>query len=72
MITKQDRLYAIKRKKLRNVFGWPYKGVNDLSKNHSLNCGCAMCRAKTFFRRYENKQERLKSKQDIQNQSWMD
>ena len=65
MLRKKDRLYARKRKKLWDTFDWTYKSVNALSKNHSLNCGCSICRYKTYSRRYKNKQNRLKEKMNI-------
>ena len=40
MLTNKDRDYAKKRKRIWDKFGWIYRGINSLSKNHSLNCGC--------------------------------
>lgn len=65
MLTEDDRHYAKKRKRLWDNFGWVYKSVNYLSKNHSLNCGCSMCRMRTYYNRFENKQERLKSRMEL-------
>jgi len=65
MLTKKDRRKAKNRQKFWNIFGWKGKGVNFFSKNHSLNCGCLMCKYKTYYRRYENKSERLKNRRDI-------
>jgi len=65
MLTNKDKRYGKKRKRLWDIFGWSYYGIANLSKRHSVNCGCGMCKAKTFYNRYENKQNRLKVKQDI-------
>ena len=65
MLTKKDYYKALSRKKLWDHFGWTYKGISYLSKNHSLNCGCSMCRARTYFKRLKNKQKRLKLKQEL-------
>lgn len=59
MLTNKDREYAKKRKKLWDNFGWIYRGVNYLSKNHSLNDYCSLCRMKTYNNRLKNKRERL-------------
>lgn len=68
---KKDIRVIKKRKNLWNIFGWVFKTESSLSKNHSLNCGCSMCRMKTFYNRLENKQERLdnrnKLRSDIKN-----
>ena len=65
MLSKKDRRYARKRKRLWDVFGWIYRSVNSLSKNHSLNCGCSMCCADTYYKRYERRQDRHKAKQKL-------
>lgn len=62
---KKDTNIISKRKRLWNTFGWVFNSDNYLSKNHSLNCGCSMCRTKTYFRRLGNKQERLKARNEI-------
>lgn len=48
-------------------FGWtfPNAGKGFFNRNHSLNCGCAQCKGKTFNRRKENKSKRLKDKQEL-------
>jgi hypothetical protein len=53
------------RKKIWDQLGFHYKGIGYLNKNHSLNCYCAMCRSNTYFRRLENKRDRLKIKLEI-------
>lgn len=68
MLKTDDRNYAKKRKSLWDTFGWVYKGLNYLSKNHSLNCGCTQCRMRTYYKRLENKQNRLKNKIELHNQ----
>jgi hypothetical protein len=68
MLTKDDRRYAKKRKRIWDIFGWYYSGIAYLSKNHSLNCGCGMCIAKTKMRRLENKQNRMKAKLELKNE----
>jgi len=67
MLTNKDRQYAEKRKKLWDSFGWVYRGTNYLSKNHSLNCGCKLCRMKTLNNRLENKKNRLKARISLAN-----
>lgn len=62
---KRDLTKAKSRKKLWDSFNWGYKSPNYLNKNHSLNCGCGMCRAKTFFNRYERKKERLNARREL-------
>jgi hypothetical protein len=56
------------RKKLWDLFGWHYEGdgLHFLSKNNSLNCGCSLCRWKTYFRRLTNKKQRLQEKKIIE------
>lgn len=56
-----------KRKNLWKIFNWGFISDSYLYKNHSLNCGCGMCRMKTYYNRLENKQERLNSKNNIKN-----
>ncbi len=67
MLKNKDREVAKKRQKVWDKFGWVYKGIGYLSQNHSLNCGCVMCRMGTYFRRYDNKKQRLKIKQELKN-----
>lgn len=61
----KDIHVALKRKKLWDYFGWTYKGFGYLSKNHSLNCGCALCKGQTEYYRRKNKKERLKAKREL-------
>jgi hypothetical protein len=65
MLTNKDREYAKKRKRVWDLFDWKYMGVQYLSKNHSLNCGCATCRMITYERKYKNKQKRLSDRKEI-------
>ena len=44
------------------------KGIGFFRKNHSLNCGCVMCKWHTFEKRQRNKVARKRSKEDIHNQ----
>jgi len=67
MLKLKDIIVSKRRKKLWDTFGWVGKGKKFFSKNHSLNCGCSLCRSKTFFRRYKNKQDRLQHKKDLKN-----
>ena len=69
MLKDKDRNYAKKRKRLWDIFDWTYRGdgINYLSRNHSLNCGCGMCRAETFYNRLERKQERLTARLSLKN-----
>lgn len=53
-----------KRKKLWDLFGWGYKSPNQLHKNHSLNCGCSQCRARTYFNRKERRDFRHEFKME--------
>ncbi len=66
MFTNKDKHYALKRKKVWDVFGWNYKNsLNFLSKNGSLNIYCAIDKYRTYLKRYENKQKRLKNRQKL-------
>lgn len=65
MLTNQDRNYALKRKRMWDLFGWGYSGIGYLSQNHSLNCGCGMCHVKTYLRRKKNKQDRREWKKNL-------
>ena len=38
------------------------KGIGYFKNNHSLNCGCSMCRAMTSYKRMERKRLRQKRK----------
>lgn len=42
-----------------------YKGMGDLAQNGSLNCGCSLCRGETYYKRLENKRNRIKGKEDL-------
>lgn len=70
MITKKDRAIAVKRKKKwksLNFFEIGGKGfIGYFNKNHSLNCGCSICRSNTWFKRYRNRQLRRKHKKIIE------
>ena len=68
MLTEKDRNYAQKRKKVWDSFGWVYRGINYLSKNHSLNCGCATCQLITYHKRLKNKRQRLNAKDQIKDE----
>ena len=61
----QDLKIALKRKKVWDYFGWGYKGLGFLAQNHSLNCGCSLCKSITKHRRQQNKKHRLKSKLEL-------
>jgi len=66
MFTEKDKHYALKRKKVWDTFGWNYRNsLNFLSKNGSLNIYCAIDRYRTFLKRYENKQKRLKYNREM-------
>jgi hypothetical protein len=57
-----------KRKKLWDLLDWGYRHQpNRFNKNHSLNCGCSMCRARTFFKRKKRRDDRHKSKIELKN-----
>jgi len=64
MLTEKDREYAKKRKRMWDCFGWTYRGINDLSKNHSLNCGCGICRARTHYKKLKRKQDRKNARHE--------
>ena len=66
MLTNKDRHYAEKRKRVWDHFGWVYRGVNYLSKTHSLNCGCSMCKMTTYYNRLGRKQERINARRDLE------
>jgi hypothetical protein len=68
MLTNKDRDYAKKRKRVWDNFGWVYRGVNYLSKNHSLNCGCSMCKMKTYYNRLGRKQERINARRALEDE----
>lgn len=67
------------RKKLWSIMGWFWKkknhettddfndnsGIGYLRNNHSLNCGCSQCRNNTYYRRKENKKNRLKTRKEL-------
>ena len=65
MLTPQDRRYAKKRKAKWDTFNLTYKGVNDLSNNGSLNCGCIICKLNTYYRRVENKKAKLRARREL-------
>lgn len=65
MLRKKDKDYAKKRSKMWDLLGFTYLHKNVLNKNHSLNCGCVMCKMKTYYNRLKNKQDRLKAKQTL-------
>jgi hypothetical protein len=67
MLKNRDREYGKKRKKVWDSFDWKYlgEGSNFLSRNHSLNIGCAMDKYITFMKRYKNKQKRLKIRREL-------
>lgn len=65
MLTKKDRLYAGKRKKMWDYFGWNYRGISFLSKTHSLNCGCGTCKMNTIVRNEENRKQRRNMKSEL-------
>jgi len=60
MLTTIDIQIAESRKKLWDKMGWVYKGngVSFFKHNHSLNCGCRICKLDTFFKRFENRIDR--------------
>lgn len=50
-----------KRKKLWDTFKWEYHNqVNRLYKNHSLNCGCSLCKEISAQKRIINRKDRHK------------
>ncbi len=66
---KRDQGVIKKRKRLWDAFGWGYRNQsNRLLKNHSLNCGCSMCRARTYFKRKERRDKRHQDKINIKNE----
>ena len=70
MDRRKDKSKIKNRKKLWDIFnfGYPEDGwFGFFRKNHSLNCGCSYCRAKTYFRKYENRQDRHKIKEELHN-----
>ena len=40
-------------------------GIGYFKKNHSMNCGCGMCRDETIRKRRENKSKRLKERKKV-------
>jgi len=62
MLKQSDRDYVKKRKRMWDIMGFHSKGTGYLSKNGSLNCGCAMCRMDTYYNRLELKKKRLSAK----------
>jgi len=61
---RKNKSIIKKRKKLWDTFGWGYRNQpNRLFKNHSLNCGCTICKAKTFFNRKKRRDNRHEIKQ---------
>ena len=67
ILTAKEKHFINRKKKIWNHFGWQYKGTGKsfFKHNHSLNCGCSICRANTFYRRKENKQIRIKNKLNL-------
>ena len=65
MLTKKDRLYSLKRKRIWDKMGYIYKSINQLSKNHSLSCNCSICRYKKFEKDYRHSQNRNKIKREL-------
>lgn len=41
--------------------------VGYFRNNHTLNCGCSMCRNRTFFKRHNNRNNRRLIKQKLYN-----
>lgn len=41
------------------------KGYGFFKKNHSLNCGCRMCRDRTEEKRMDRKKRRMKNKREV-------
>lgn len=67
MLTIFDRYIIAKRKKIWDHFGWNYKGIGYLNKHGGLNDGCTLCKTETFYKKFSNKQQRLKLKNDLKN-----
>ena len=67
MIKQIDIQKAKNRRAIWDYFDWGYlgNGINYLRNNHSLNCGCGMCKGRTFERRLNNKRERISSRLDL-------
>lgn len=55
-----------KRKKIWDTFEWWYRQEpNRLYKNHSIKCGCSMCRSMTYFKRKERRDRRHEFKIEL-------
>ena len=64
---QRDLRIIKKRKKLWDHFGWGYRSPNQLLKRHSLNCGCSMCRMRTFLKRRDRRKARHENKINLKN-----
>lgn len=67
MLRKREIRQIKRRKRYRDTIGAIYPSDHYFKNNHSLNCGCSLCKSKTFFRRHENKQRRLKERCELKN-----
>lgn len=65
MLTNLDRHKAKTRANKWDRLGFRYKSINQLSKKHSLNCGCAMCKLVSSHHNIENKKDRLKARKEL-------
>lgn len=70
-----------KRRKLWSHMGWHWAskdgwtddekdglGIGFFKHNHSLNCGCGMCRLWTLEKKMSRRRQRRNEKKDIQEQ----
>lgn len=64
---KRNLQKAINRKKVWDRFNWGYpgSGLGFFNRNHSLNCGCGICKTNTFFKRIERRKLRYRLRKEI-------
>ena len=69
---KKDKNIIKKRKKLWDYFGWGYLNQpGRLFKNHWLNCGCSICKAKQNIHKQELRDDRHLSKIKLQEEIYL-
>lgn len=62
-----------KRRKVWDTMGYGYRGEpNRLFKNHSLNCGCSLCRYNTYSRRKDRRDDRHNIKLELKDHDYGD
>ena len=71
MIKPIDIQKAKNKKAVWDFFDWGYPvgGYKGFFRNNSsLNCGCQMCKSRTFYKRLKNKQNRLSVRLELKDE----